>query len=516
MEINFTRLLHIRERNDWKKAYDEEILKLDQLYQEEERLYYEMYAEGKESTRLDEILEIKNMLMTNEQLKENILSWQETMKDDPIWFRRLEVFLSQMIKDSLDSHPELVKIQQSLQKRLLESTFFLDGEEYNISRAHSTMIDSPDRELRHKLLSKSKEIGERNEELFRTLIVMRNKLARDLGFNHYYEFRCSLKEIDYEMYLSEMNEFLKNTRSSSSSWNHRIKEKFGWEALQYYDLYFTAFNFHQIQSEEFTAERMYDVLKDVLNSLDISIEQIPVTIQSLEIPYGGFCTNINPEEIKVVVGKRDSFSAFVTGIHEMGHAIDGYYSSYQFPELYRFHSSIAAESIAELFQTISYDKEFLKNNFKLQEEDYAQIEGANQLMNLLMVKMNYYHSLVEYKMYLNPEQNFQELANKCYEDVFGYQGDTFHPASEMFYIEYPIFFQDYNFALASRDMIRQYFHIESLYKETEVFEKLLEILIKPNQLFSWKQRVEKVCDRQHTFGYLAKSLSKIESETSDK
>ncbi|MFD1739221.1 M3 family metallopeptidase [Bacillus salitolerans] len=506
MELNFTRLLHIRNRHEWKRAYDEEIVKLDQLYQEEERLYYEMYANGKESKRLDEIVAIKHDLMTNDHIKETLLTWQETFKDDPIWHRRLEVFLSQMKIESLDSKKEVVEIQRSLQKRLMESTFSLNGEEYNLSKVHSSIMESSDRELRQKLLRKSVEIGERNEALLKLLIHARNQVAHELGFENYFDFRCSLKEIDFETYITEMNRLLVLTNEASSSWNDRIKKKFGVEALQYYDIYYTAFNFHHIKSKAFSAERMDDVLIDSIKSLGISLQQIPVSIECLEIPYGGFCTNINPKEIKLVVGKRDSISAFVSGIHELGHAIDGCYGSYQYPELYRFHSSIAAETIAELFQTIASDKEFLQQNFHLQDDDYAQIVETNKLMNLLMVKMNYYHSLVEYNMYKNPDQRFKDMASECYEWVFGFRGETFHPASEMFYVEYPVFFQDYNFALASRDMIRHKYKVQSLYNEKEVFEKLLETFIVPNQLFSWKQRVEKMCGKPHTFEYLAKSL----------
>ncbi|WP_408010429.1 hypothetical protein ACJROX_09060 [Pseudalkalibacillus sp. A8] len=444
-------------------------------------------------------------MMTNEFLKANLSYWKEVLKDDPVWHRRLHVFLTKMTQEALDSHPELVKIQNRLQSNLMESTFIVNGNKYNLGTVHSTIMEKPDRELRKHLLRGSKRIGRENEDLFRTLIQKRNKLAKRHGYSNYYYFRCSLKELDIKAYIAEMDILLEKSANSSSYWDKRIKERFGWKTIHQYDQYYSTFNFQQLQTSSFDSNRMKEVLSDAANSLGILLHQLPVLIESLEIPYGGFCININPNEIKLVVNKRDSYSTFLSGIHEMGHAVEGHYSSFQYPELYRFYSSIAAEGVAELFQTFITDKSFLLKNFDLQDED-AQIEEADHLLNLNMVKMNYYYSLVEYEMYKQPERSFEEIAAECYRHVFRYEGEAFHLASEMFYVENPAFFQAYNFALSIRDMIRSKFKIKSLYGKADVFQELLEKFIEPNQLYSWQERVERLCGKPHTFFDLEKTL----------
>jgi hypothetical protein len=470
-------------------------------------LYYLMYAQGKQNPRMDEIHQIKYKLMTNEQLEATLISWKGRLKDNWIWDRRLSVFLSKMKEESIDSHEELIELQKKLQSNLLSSKFTVNGKVYNLGTVHSTIMENPSRSLRKQLFEAAKAIGEENEALFRALIHKRNKLARDLGYNNYYHFRCSLKEIDIDTYMKEMDKLLDDIAESSIYWNNRIKDKFHWQTIHYYDQYFSTFNFHQMDNKRFTANRLREVLSDVVESLGLDMERLPITIESLEIPYGGYCINIHPDNIKLVVNKRDSYSAFLSGIHELGHAVDGYFSSYEYPELYRFYSSIAAEGMAELFQTIISDKEFLSKNFDIQEDTYSQIEENNHLINSNMVKINYYYSLVEYQLYRDPEQSFQMVADACYEHVFGEKGDTFHPASEMFYVESPAFFQDYNFALSIRDMIRSKFKIESLYSKKEVFHEILEKFIKPNQLYSWQDRVEGICGESHSFKHLANTLA---------
>jgi oligoendopeptidase F len=468
-----------------------------------------MYSQGYESQRIDVIQKMKHELMTNNELIHTLSNWIERFSNEHVWYRRIDVFLSRMKQEALDSHPEIVGLQQSLQKRLMDTTFKVDGKEYNLGTVHSNVMDNPDRELRMKLFRESKRIGQENEDVYRTLIQKRNKLARESGYDNYYHFRCSLKEINIDSYIEEMRGLLDKLADTISYWNNRINEKFGLEKLNFYDQYFTTFNYHRIQGNMFCSERIKEVLNDAVSSLRIELQSIPVTIESLEIPYGGFAINISPEDLKVVVNKRNAFSDFLSGIHEMGHTLDGYYGSFEYPELYRFYSSIAAESIAELFQTIVTDEAFLKRNFEVTDEALEQIKEVNMLTDLKMVQINYYYSLVEYKLYKNPERSFQKIADEAYLDVFGYEGETFHPGSEMFYVENPAFFQDYNFALAIRDMIRKKFKIKSLYNNGEVFRDLLKNYIEPNQLYSWHERVKRICNEEFTFSYLAETLGNV-------
>lgn len=504
--LNFHRLKVITDIQQWKNAYNEEIQKLDEIYQEEERLYYELYKNGIQSTRINEIIELKHTIMTDEDLSKSLIKWIETLHEDKVWKRRLQVFLSKMKQEAIDSHPEVTNIQQKLQTMLMESEILLNGKEYNLGTVHSTIMENPDRELRRLLLLEAKKIGIQAEELYRTLIQKRNKLAKEQGYENYYYFRCSLKEIDIDHYFIEMNEIQQQLKEVFNYWDDKIKQKFNWEKIHHFDQYYSTFNFTTIENDAFKSERIEEVLGEVIHGIGISLEDLPVTIERLEIPYGGFCINIHPSDLRLVVNNRDSYSVFLSGLHEMGHVLDGYYSSYLYPELYRFYSSIAAEAVAESFQTIITDYDFIKSNFQIEDEVYSQIQEINHLTDIKLLTINYYYSLVEFELYKDPSKPFQKIADECYVKVFGYAADTFHPASEMFYIENPAFFQDYNYAIAIRDMIREKYSITSLYKNIDVFQDIIRTFIKPNQLYSWNERVEMLCGEPHTFKYLSNRL----------
>ncbi len=511
MNLGFEQLSQISNKSEWKQAYSSSIKNLDALYQEEEKLYYLMYSQDMENQRIGEIQQIKHELMTNGDLIHTLQDWKSTFKDDPTWHRRLKVFLSKMKQEALDSQPDLVRIQQKLQNNLMNSRFEINGNEYNLGSVHATIMDHPNRELRRKLFQETKRIGSEHEDLYRTLIKKRNELARAHEYDSYYHFRCSLKEIDIDMYFEEMRRLLEKSKGSFTYWNNKINAKFGWEKTNFYDQYYTTFNFHRVPGHLFSSERIKEALGDAASSIGVPLQNLPLTIEVMEIPYGGFAVNIHPENLKLVVNKRDAYSVFLSGIHELGHALDGYYASYKYPELYRFYSSIAAESIAELVQTIVTDPDFLRANFELDDEALKQIKEVNVLTDLKMVQINYYYSLVEYELYKDPERSFQVIADECYRDVFGYEGETFHPGSEMFYIENPAFFQDYNYALAIRDMIRAKYKIHTVYNERDVFGRFMEHFIVPNQLFSWQERVKRVCGEDFTFSYLGETIENAAS-----
>lgn len=508
MDFHFDQLYMIEDSTKWKRVYEKEIKKLDQLYQEEINLLYGMYGRGKQSPRLKEIQNIKLEIMADQELKKLLEKWKKRFKSDYVWHRRLEVFLSKMEQEELDNDTELMEIQRDLQSSLMQHTFVVKGKEYNMGTVHSNLMENPDQEIRQLLFKETKKIADKAEPSFRKLIERRNQLARQKGYENYHHFRFKLKEIDFKHYCQELNAVLEAARESSNYWNKRIKEKFGWETIHYYDQLYTTFNFFEIDRSKFTADRMEEVLHQVVDSLGLNSSKLPVTIECLEIPYGGFCLNVNQNDIRVVVNKRDTYSAFLTGIHELGHALDAHYNSYQYPDLYRFRSIIAAEGISELFQTIPSDRKFLMNNFDLSDETYSQIEELTHLTNLNMVKLNYYSSLVEHELYTNPERDYQDITNEFYQFVFGFEGETPNPANDMIYIELPIYVQDYNYALATRDMIRHKFNITSPYGKKEVFNEVKEKYIKPIELYSWHERVNRLCNEPHTFKYLAEELAK--------
>jgi hypothetical protein len=291
-----------------------------------------------------------------------------------------------------------------------------------------------------------------------------------------------------------------------------VKEKFGWEDLYYYDLMYVAFNFFKVDERLFPAAKMEAALADMFESLGLEPKKMGIDFELKSIPFGGYCTAFSKDKIKLIVNKRDGFSAFLTGTH---HALYDHFSSDEYPELYRMKSVVGHEGMAELFQAVSVQEEFLRKNFAVGEDVCQQIQEMNNLFDVIIILYNYMLSLIEFRMYENPEQDFQALSNECYHEVFGLKGEGPHPAKEMFFVSFPVYIQDYIFACGIRDMIHEHFGIRGMYGQAEIFEKLKEVYMHPSERYTWLEKVETLCGKKFSFEYLEKHLCKRKEPSID-
>lgn len=500
--LNIQLLIETTDEKEWKNIYESEILKLDKLYQEEERLIHEYYTSGKRSPRLEEIAQTKHNIMTNDKLISTLSRWEKKLPD-LTWKKRIHVLLNYLKQEVDENNPSIVEKKENLKKSLIQETFVIDDTTYDIGLTQATLMESANRDLRQKLFKASNKVNKSIEEEFRSLIQARNQLANQHGYSNYYEYRFSLLDINLKDFLNQINQLIKTLKDLTDKWNKRIKTEYGWADLHFFDVNFAALNFSHLDSSLFPVNKLEDALNDMMESIALKPEQLPIEISLHSLPFGGYCSPVSPNELYVVINKVNSFIAFLTGFHETGHAIDNYFADYKYSEFYRFKSIISAECISELFQTVATDPEFLKRNFNVDNDVILQVKEMESLTNLIVLKTSIYLSLLEHEIYANPNADLQEISNQLAKDIFDVQGEGVNPYKQFLYVDSPTYMQDYIFALAFREMVRSSFKIQSLYGETEVFEKVKNEFIIPAEGKAWKEKAESLCGEKFTFKYLA-------------
>lgn len=503
-----------RNIDDWKQAFEDLMVEIERLMSNRQETEY-LQLIRKNQTEVDEDLSARlHEIFSNKALELNLKEWKERL-DDPLWQKRLEIFLKQMEIEQLNCDSTVTSLAEPLQERLLAKRFLIGDEEFDTGAAFSVMIGNERRALRQTLFTLSNEFGHENEGMLRSLIHARNRVAREKGYENFYLYAFKLTGSDLMQYHREISSLIANIRHVLNNWVARVKEKFGWEDLYYYDLMYIAFNFFKVDESLFPAAKMEVALEDMFESIGLEPKELGIDVELKSIPYGGYCTAFSKDKIKLIVNKRDGFSAFLTGTHEAGHALYDHFSSDVYPELYRMKSVIGHEGMAELFQAVSVQKEFLKKNFEVGEDVCQQIQEMNNLFDVIIILYNYMLSLIEFRMYENPQQDFQALSNACYHEVFGLKGEGPHPGKETFFVSFPVYIQDYIFACGIRDMIHEHFGIRGMYGQTEIFEKVKEVYMNPSERYTWLEKVETLCDGKFSFEYLEKHLSKGSEKSID-
>lgn len=498
--VDLDRLIRMKDEQEWKQAYEEELHKLSASAKEINRLTYQLYATGVQSEELQGLIEARKQIMADPAFKSMLQDWSNNI-DLPLWKKRLSLMLAEIEKQEIESDSEVLTLKNQLEGKLFSHTIDINGTQFDSGQVHSALMDNCDRDIRRKLVEAMNQLGEELSEDFRGLIKARNKKAKELGYNDFYHYKFRAAGLDFHQYKEEGLRLFRNSHAVTNEWIDRIKKRFGYESLHFYDFLYTATNFTKVNMALFTSDKIEPAIDEALDHFGLVLKDSPIDIELLHIPYGGFCIEICPEDIKLTINKRDSHLAFATAFHELGHALYHCFSSAKIPEFKEMQSVIGHEAMAELFMTVPYQKEWLVDYFGLKDEDAEQLIESKHLADLFISKLYFYTSLLEYEIYQNPDCDLQNLSDTLLKDILGLEGPGQHPAAQILLVSYPVYVQDYIYAEGIRDMFRHYFQIEGMYRQENAFTKIQQEFMEPTEQYTWQERVKSICKEDFTFKY---------------
>lgn len=322
----------------------------------------------------------------------------ELMKNMPDNFLKLITYQS---KITSDKNVELLKKESDLKtqyRNLNKTKIFYDGEEKTIGVVSGFFSDK-DRKIRKKAHDAVNDFYYEHKDEYTNilyeLICIRNKIAKNLGFNNYVEYSLyKLKRFDYD--YSDISKFRNNIIEFISPLCMKIgelqKEELGLTKLEYYDTIFF---------EEMPKLKMYN--NDLLNELKKSFAQVDKDLANLfnnmlDNNYIDFVqrdnkvnfsiTNYLTEtKVPVVTGNyKNSYLDVQTTTHEIGHSYQKYCSSIKDKEY--IVSPLLKYPTMEVAEMFSYAMELIMMNHVnnlFDEKDYQKycfMKIYNMLSNL--------------------------------------------------------------------------------------------------------------------------------------
>ncbi len=498
--IDVEKLIKITDEVEWKKTYEEELCKLGKFSKEINQLSYQMYASSEQDPKLQEMTEVRQRLLTYPNFKAMLEEWA-TKIEDKQWKKRIHLMLQEIQNQEIEADTVVLTLKNQLEGKIFSKTFDVDGKTYNSGQVHSALMDHEDRSVRRRLVEAMNSYSNELTEDFRNLLKLRNQKAREYGYTNYHHYKFSSANLSFEQYKEECLRMFSNCKPVINEWVNRIKERFGYETLHVYDLLFVATNFSDVDQSIFSGEKIKVAIEEALSYFGLDLKNSPIDVELLHIPYGGFCIEISPEYIKLVINNRNSHLAYATGFHELGHALYNQFASTDIYEFKQFQSNIGHEGMAELFMTIPYQSEWLSDYYKLDPKMVEQLVESKHLADIFISLFYFYISLLEYELYQNPDCDMDEVSNKLLKDVFDIEGPSQHPATQVMLISYPIYVQDYIYADGIRDMLRYHFQIDGMYKEKDVFKEIKNTFMEPTERLTWQERVKSLCGEEFTFTY---------------
>ncbi len=300
---------------------------------------------------------------------------------------------------------------------------------YTDSQVREILLNSKDSAEREQIWKANKDVGGQVAVDLRELVLMRNEMARKLGFENYHAMQLAINEQDQGEVLALFDELDQLTREPYT----RAKEQIDTALADQYGLLVADLQPWHYQDPffqeppaiyevdlggPFSKTDILQVCREFYEGIGLPIEDVLERSDLYEKPKKSphaFCTDIDRAgDVRVLANIVPNEYWMSTMLHELGHAV---YSSkfipMSLPYLLRVNSHIlTTEGVAMMFERFATDPEWLKA-YGVVVDDPANYKAASQRMrrDKLLIFSRWCQVMLRFEMamYDNPEQDLNQL-----------------------------------------------------------------------------------------------------------
>ena len=400
------------------------------------------------------------------------------------------------------------------------------GREVGENEIREILRTSRDDELRREAWEASKTVGREAAPLVRELARLRNRLAREQGYENHYVRALELQEIDPGELEGIMSRLEEETEAPFRELKRRLdaglRKRFGVERVMpwhHADPFFQGCRedlaalageapdvdgFFRDRDLVELARRTYDALgleiRDVLSRSDLT--ERPGKLQH------AFCARIGreyPYDVRVLANVRPNAYWMETLLHELGHAVYDKHINPALPYFLRGYAHLATtEAVALMMGSLAEDPAWLSSVAGVPEagergvrEHLRERERADRLAFIRWALVMY---RFERELYADPDR---EDLNGLWWDLVGRLQLLERPpgrdepdwAAKIHIAVSPVYYHNYvlGYLIAAqlRDHLERYVTRGPFYESRSAGLYLLESLFGPGARENWRDTVER-------------------------
>lgn len=302
------------------------------------------------------------------------------------------------------------------------------GKEVGENEVRGILRAAEDEALRREAWEASKTVGEEVEDTVRELARLRNRLAREAGYENHYERSLELQEID----PAELEEIMAGLEAATDAPFRELKDeidaslgqRFGIEEVMPWHLSDPFFqempegvSGYDLDTDRYFEDRDLEALtRRTYDSLGLEVRSVLANSDLYEREgksQHAFCLSVGrefPYDVRVLAnlrpGKPDSYWAD-TMLHEFGHAVYDRHVNPKLPYLLRTeaHTSIT-EAIALMMGGLAEDPGWLKSIAGVSEGeiDRERLAARRRAGGLVFVRWALVMYHFERALYENPDR----------------------------------------------------------------------------------------------------------------
>lgn len=465
---------------------------------------------------------------------QKVSSFREEENLHSIQSRQLEDLNNKMIKNQLDKSEiaKTLELEKSISHVFNSFRPTFEGKEVTNNDLLNVLKNSNQNEQRKNAWLASKQVGKKIEKNLLRLVHKRNKDAKALGYDNFYQMSFSTQELD----LNNVFDTLQELKALSDEPFRKIKAEIDEERAKKLDIQVEDIRpWHYVDPffQEappvsgidldifYKGKDLENIVMNTFRSMEIEIEDIlhnsDLYPRKNKNPFG-FCTNIDRKgDIRVLVNLDESVFWSTALLHELGHAAYFKYIDENLPFILRFHShSLTTEAVALFFgrmnKTLDWQKRFLGLEEKQLENTIPAINKMLQRQMLVSARWMMTFSFFERELYENPDQDLNKLWWEMVQKIqfINPPEDTSYPdwASKMHFSLAPATYQDYLLGELTASQLQNYIvtNISSELYKPEVGKYLIESFFKNGASLHWNEKIKRATGEYLNSVYFVKQF----------
>jgi len=372
------------------------------------------------------------------------------------------------------------------------------------------------------------------------LVKIRNKIAKQLGFDNYHSMSLLLSEQDPNEISALFDELDNLTRDSFAQLKDEIDTylsarnnvpKDQLMPWHYQNRFFQeAPAIYSVDLDKYYADQNIEKLTaDYYSSIGMDISDILGRSDLYEKPgknQHAYCIDIdNKGDVRVLCNIKPNYSWMGTMMHEFGHGVYDKYIDLDLPYSLRNPAhTFTTEAIAMIFGRMASNPQWMTDLNVISNDEKEKIAGdAYKVLRLEQLTFSRWAQVMyrfEKAMYENPDQDL----NKLWWDIVEKYQMIKRPAgrnepdwaSKVHIATFPAYYHNYllgellasqfNYYITSEILKSNDFMNQSFYDNKEVGRFFINKVFEPGSKYKWNEMIEKATGRKLTAEYYAKQF----------
>lgn len=403
--------------------------------------YWDATASGKDEDyqKYSELqIRIREIYSSRDDFKK-IRSFKHSgMIKDPLLRRQLELLYLAYLENQVDKEllKKIVELSTKVEQKFNTFRGKIDDREVSMNEIKEILRKETDNERRKKAWEASKQVGDLVADDLKNLVRLRNRAAREAGFQNYYVMMLTLREQDdkeLEKIFTELKTLtdepfkkLKEEIDSilSKRYGVKVEEMRPWH---YHDPFFQEPpSIFEIDLDKYY-EKM-DILKIAMDfyrsiglPVDYILERSDLYERDKKYPHA-YCIDIDRlGDVRVMLNLRNNLDWMGTLLHELGHAVYSKNVDSRLPYLLRTEAHIfTTEASAMFFGRLAQNSRWMEEVKVIDSKERERIEPllnkSQKLSQLIFARWAQVMRNFERELYKNPERDLNvlwwEMVNK--------------------------------------------------------------------------------------------------------